>query len=337
ILDFSKIEAGELVVERVPMGIRESVEDAVQVLAVAAVKKGIELTSIIDPEVPLAIYGDSTRIQQTLVNLISNAIKFTAKGEVSVSVSSRDMGGHEPHEVQFSVRDTGIGIDSDRLEMMFVAFQQADSSISRRYGGTGLGLTISRELVRLMGGDISVESTLGVGSAFTVSLPLRIAVGPTDPKPSAAPDTAPNPAPSASSRMRVLVAEDNAVNRTVLAEILSQLGLDAVFVEDGGQALQAFEAEPWDLMLMDVQMPVLDGETAIAEIRRKENDAGAAPTPIIALTANVLPDQIAFYRASGMDDHVGKPIDARALLAKVASWGARRSGDGRSRSSGGPA
>lgn len=310
-LDYSKIEAGKITLDETAFCLNDTLRRVKATFEGVAESKGLSLVLDLDDAIPAFVVGDALRLRQVLMNLVGNALKFTPAGAVTIRSSRLD------DTLLLTVTDTGAGMTPEALSHVFQAYAQADRSTAATYGGTGLGLTISRELVRLMGGDISVESTLGVGSAFTVSLPLRIAVGPTDPKPSAAPDTAPNPAPSASSRMRVLVAEDNAVNRTVLAEILSQLGLDAVFVEDGGQALQAFEAEPWDLMLMDVQMPVLDGETAIAEIRRKENDAGAAPTPIIALTANVLPQQVLRYRNGGANGVVAKPIDIRQLADAI--------------------
>ena len=315
-LDYSKIEAGKIKLDETAFCLNDTLRRVKATFAGVAESKGLALILDLDDETPAFVLGDPLRLRQVLMNLVGNALKFTPTGAVTIRSRRID------DTLLLTVTDTGAGMTPDALSRVFQAYAQAERSTAATYGGTGLGLTISRELVRLMGGDISVESTLGVGSAFTVSLPLRIAVAPTEQAPSAVHD----PAPSAPSGLRVLVAEDNAVNRTVLAEILSQLGLNAVLVEDGAQVLQAFEAELWDLVLMDVQMPVLDGEAAITEIRRKETDAGVAPTPIIALTANTLPEQVERYRRGGANAVVAKPIDIRQLAAAISAC--VKTGDG---------
>ncbi len=275
ILDFSKIEAGELVVERAPMGIRESVEDAVQVLAVAAVKKGIELTSLIDPEVPLAIYGDSTRVQQTLVNLISNAIKFTEKGEVSVSVSSRDLGEHQPHEVQFSVCDTGIGIAADKLPGLFEAFVQEDASTTRRFGGSGLGLTICKRLTEAMGGRIWIESEQGEGSTFFFTVRGALA-------PYVRPDYLGEEQPLLAGA-RVLVVDDNQTNRRILRIQLESWGMRPTLVNSGDEALAVLRGDNrFDCAVLDMHMPVMDG---LEFANRARALPAGADLPMLVLTS----------------------------------------------------
>ncbi|MCA0357381.1 MAG: response regulator [Proteobacteria bacterium] len=306
-LDYSKIEAGKITLDETAFCLNDTLRRVKATFAGVAESKGLSLVLDLDEETPAFVLGDPLRLRQVLMNLVGNALKFTPAGAVTIRSRRVD------DTLLLTVTDTGAGMTPEALSRVFQAYAQADRSTAATYGGTGLGLTISRELVRLMGGDISVESTLGVGSTFMVSLPLRIAAAPTDPAPSSALD----PAPRASSGVRVLAAEDNAVNRTVLAEILSQLGVEAVFVEDGAKALQAFDAEPWDLVLMDVRMPVLDGEAAIAEIRRREADAGVAPTPLIALTANALPEEVQRYLNGGANAVVAKPIDIRQLAGAM--------------------
>jgi CheY-like chemotaxis protein len=212
------------------------------------------------------------------------------------------------------VADTGIGMSAAQQKKLFRAFQQAEASTSRRYGGTGLGLAICRELVELMGGRIRVNSAPGQGACFTVSLPLpRV-------EPVAAPASAPRPASLAAAAerpLRVLAAEDNSVNQLVLKTLLHQVGIEPEMVSDGRAAVEAWAREPWDLILMDVQMPVLDGPRAAAEIRAREQAEGRRRTPIVALTANAMHDQVAEYLAAGMDGHVAKPIAASQLFAAV--------------------
>ena len=253
--------------------------------------------------------GDSTRVRQILYNLISNGVKFTERGEVRVSVSPC------PRGVELVVRDTGIGIRSDRVDHLFQKFDQADTSTTRQFGGTGLGLAICRELAQLMGGEITVESVEGQGSAFKVRLPL---VRLRDDSPVAAPVEASVVAfaPEASG-LRILAAEDNIINQLVLKTLLHQIGAEPRIVADGAEAVAAWLAEPWDLILMDIQMPVLDGPAATREIRRLEHETGRARTPIIALTANAMAHQTASYLAADMDGVIAKPIDIAQLFSTL--------------------
>ncbi|HEX7946872.1 MAG TPA: ATP-binding protein, partial [Phenylobacterium sp.] len=246
-------------------------------------------------------------LRQILYNLISNALKFTEEGEIRV-VAAR-----EGETLVLSVRDTGLGISDENLSKLFGKFDQLDSSTTRRFGGTGLGLSICRELAQLMDGDISVTSREGEGSCFTLRVNLpRIG----DAKPPAA--LAPAAPPELkSASIRVLAAEDNSVNQLVLKTLLHQLGVDPTLVDNGQAAVEAWENAQWDVILMDIQMPVMDGLTATAKIRGRELETGRARTPIIALTANAMSHQVEQYMAIGMDTHVAKPIEAAALFAAL--------------------
>jgi CheY-like chemotaxis protein len=217
--------------------------------------------------------------------------------------------------LEIAVADTGVGISPENLVRLFQKFDQLDSSTTRRFGGTGLGLAICHELAQLMGGEIRVASQLGQGSTFTVRLPLPL-IGEEKPSPMLAPPAAPELKPM---RLRVLAAEDNAVNQLVLKTILHQLGVDPTVVEDGQAAVESWASAEWDVILMDVQMPVMDGLAAATEIRRRERETGRARTPIIALTANAMAHQVDQYLAAGMDGHVAKPIGAADLIAALSA------------------
>ncbi len=305
VLDLAKIEAGKLDLEDIEFDLDEVARGAHQAFTGQANKKGLSFA--LDIEDAQGVYrGDPTRLRQILYNLVSNALKFTDRGEIRVTAHWKD------ERLAFAVTDTGVGIPEDRLQALFGRFDQADASTTRRFGGTGLGLAICRELAEMMGGAIAVESTLGFGSTFTVTLPLR-RVG--DPRP-----VMPLPAPPAPDdeayalKLRVLAAEDNTVNQLVLKTLLHQVGVDPVVVSNGIEAVRAWEDGDWDVILMDVQMPKMDGPTAARAIREQELATGRPRTPIIALTANVMSHQLAEYLAAGMDGHVAKPIEAARLF-----------------------
>ena len=276
VLDFSKIEAGELVLERAPLDIRACVESAVQVLAVAAVKKGVELSSLVDPATPLAIYGDSTRLQQTLVNLISNAIKFTGSGEVAVTVVARQ--GADPEEgceLQFSVRDTGIGIAADKQPGLFDAFVQEDASTTRRFGGSGLGLTICKRLVTAMGGRIWLESEQGQGSTFHFTIVGGVA-------PYVRPPHLVEEQPHLTGA-RVLVVDDNATNRRLLQVQLESWGMLPTLVDGGEAALAVLRGgNHFACAILDMHMPEMDGLELAGHVR--SIPTGAA-LPLVMLTS----------------------------------------------------
>jgi signal transduction histidine kinase/CheY-like chemotaxis protein len=307
VLDFSKLEAGKIRLEQVPFTVRELSAGVTRLLANDAASKGIALHSSVDAEVPERLLGDPTRVRQILYNLVGNAIKFTDRGDVSVRLR------YAQRALMIEVRDTGVGIASDKLDSIFDAFTQADASTTRQFGGTGLGLTISRELARTMGGDLRVESTLGVGSTFTADLPLA-------PTEEAEPDTSPNAVPTTDRALRVLVAEDNPVNQTVVARMLERLGHAATIVPDGEVALDAWRAGGFDIVLMDWQMPRLDGLEATRRLRAAERAEGRARLPVLAMTANVLSGDRERCLEAGMDDLLGKPVTLVQLRGALAAW-----------------
>ncbi|MEX1361564.1 MAG: ATP-binding protein [Nannocystaceae bacterium] len=316
ILDFSKVEAGHLTIEFAPFELRGLVDEALQEHASAGRAKGLELSAQLVPGTPSYVVGDRGRIRQVLVNLVGNAVKFTAEGHVRVVVAPLEHeGGDSDAVLRFEVRDTGIGIEPPDQGRVFEDFQQVDPSASREQQGTGLGLAIVRELVSRMGGSMGLSSEPGRGSIFWVQLPLRVAsdraVGGLLRDTDASDDSIEL---SAVGR-RVLVVEDNVVNQQVAQRMLERLGAHVEVAGDGEEALAMLQAVPFDLVLMDVQMPGMDGMTATAELRRREV-GGASPLPIVAMTAHVLPEDRERCLAAGMDDYVTKPI-GRGELRRV--------------------
>jgi signal transduction histidine kinase/ActR/RegA family two-component response regulator len=320
ILDFSKIEAGRVELERVAFDLRDTAEQACGMFAAQASAKGVSLELDVADCLP-AVLGDPTRTRQILVNLVANAVKFTSAGQVAIRVR-----GQHPHGetvlVRLEVTDSGIGIDAPAAAKLFEPFTQADASTTRKYGGTGLGLAISKQLVEMMGGRIGVESALGRGSTFWFELRLSLAPA-TDPfVPSPRPA---DPAPRASGRPDpalgaplILVAEDNPVNQVVAVRMLEQCGYRSELAVDGRGAVQALARRAYAAILMDCQMPELDGYEATAEIRRAE--AGLAHTPIIAMTANALTGDREKCLAAGMDDYLAKPVRRDALAGVLERW-----------------
>jgi PAS domain S-box-containing protein len=305
ILDFSKLEAGALHLALEPFSVSQLGEGVVALLGGQADDKGLDLTCEAPKDVCLR--GDAPRLRQVLLNLVSNAVKFTERGEVRVTLAVRPLDDGR-QVLEATIRDTGVGLDPTQIEQMFDRFTQADGSVSRRFGGTGLGLAISRKLVDVMGGEIGAESDGHTGSTFWFRVPLDCAEDS-----GAARVHAPEAMPN--RRLRVLLAEDNPANRALIAALTVPLDLNLDMVENGEDAVAAARAGDYDLILMDMQMPVMDGPTATRAIR-----ASAGPgrnTPVIALTANVLPEQVEQCRAAGMQGHVAKPIDARALFAAI--------------------
>ena len=305
VLDMSKIESGKLELEEIDFDLEEVARGAYTAFTSIANRKGLSFALHLGNAVG-GYRGDPTRLRQILYNLISNALKFTESGEIRVTAS------HDGEALQFEVSDTGIGMSQQTVERLFTNFYQADASTTRKFGGSGLGLAISRQLVQLMGGAIGATSTLGQGSTFKVTLPLRRA----GISRVARAASRPEPVPSRLD-IQVLAAEDNTVNQLVLRTLLSQLGINPVIVENGALAVEAWENGTFDLVLMDVQMPVMDGPTAARTIREREAMTGRARTPIIALTANVMSHQVADYHSAGMDGHVAKPVEVAKLFAAV--------------------
>jgi len=307
ILDLSKIEAGKLELEQASFDLEDLARGAHAAFTAIANRKGLSFSLTVEGSAAGAYLGDSTRVRQILYNLVSNALKFTETGEVRVRIFG------QPRGFGMTITDTGVGIEPDRVAHLFQKFEQADASTTRKFGGTGLGLSICRELAHLMGGAITMESVIGRGSVFTVTLPL-------DRSAEAGALAAIASAPEAElgeRTLRVLAAEDNPVNQMVLKTLLHQAGVHPLLVGDGQAALAAWEAGDWDLILMDMQMPVMDGLDATRAIRAREAVTGRMRTPIIALTANVMSHQIATYIEAGMDRFVGKPIEVGELFAAI--------------------
>ncbi len=305
LLDLSRIEAGRLELEDGVLDIARIARGAQGAFTTLAAEKDLSFGLIIDPEAPAFWRGDPTRVRQILYNLVSNAVKFTARGSVEVSVGARD--GH----LVMTVSDTGPGIAPERLGALFEKFVQADTSTTRKFGGSGLGLAICRELCTLMGGAISVQSVLGRGSTFTVSLPLSAAQPPV-------PESLPSPAPNLKgTKLRILAAEDNPMNQLVLKTLLEPLDIDLHLVDDGEAAVAAWADTHWDVVLMDVQMPRMDGPTATRLIRTREEAEGRPRTPIIALTANAMSHHEQEYLSAGMDALTPKPIELERLLSAL--------------------
>ncbi|HTI67337.1 MAG TPA: ATP-binding protein [Caulobacteraceae bacterium] len=320
ILDLSRVEAGRLEVSTEPFHLGDTVRETADLFRHAAQEKGLTLVAVVGPEAEVVVEGDAARLKQILVNLVSNAVKFTDRGGVRIGVRTETDG---PGYL-FEVEDTGVGFSMAQKELLFGRFQQADSSITRRFGGSGLGLAISHSLACLMGGGLDAASEPGQGSVFMVRLPLRAVAFA---EPAAAPGAAEAVARPA---LRVLVADDHATNRRVVELIMAHAGVELVSVENGAQAVEAFCEGGFDVVLMDMQMPVMDGVTAIREIRRFEAAASWPRTPILGLTANVMPEQVRALQAAGADRHIAKPILPADLLAGVAAAVAEHDAAGRS-------
>ncbi|HKT53016.1 MAG TPA: ATP-binding protein [Caulobacteraceae bacterium] len=308
ILDLAKIEAGKLDLEDIEFDLETVVRGAHSAFTAQANRKGLSFAFTI--EGAEGVYrGDPTRVRQVLYNLVSNALKFTETGEIRVAAT------REGADLCIAVTDTGMGIPADRLSRLFGRFAQADASTTREFGGTGLGLAICRELCEMMGGAIAVESVPGQGSTFTIRLPLPFVGETLEPAGALAAARAKEAPPPLC--LSVLAAEDNTVNQLVLKTLLHQVGIEPVVVANGREALAAWETREWDVILMDVQMPQMDGPTATAAIRAQERATGRTRTPIIALTANAMSHQVAEYIAAGMDGHVAKPIEASRLYGAL--------------------
>ena len=307
ILDLSRIEAGKLAIESVAFPLHGTLQECLQIFDVAVREKDLRLSMDFDPQCPAWVRGDPVRVRQIVINLVGNAIKFTPRGEVRIRVTQPDK-----ERTQIDVQDTGIGVPKEKITSIFEAFTQADGSHTRRFGGSGLGLAITRRLVVLMGGELYASSEPGVGSVFTVELPLA-AASQVD---QSACTVATSPA-AGLPKLHVLVAEDNLVNQKVASGILRRQGWTCSIAKNGKEAFEAFQSEHFDLVLMDVQMPEVDGLEAATLIRKQERLHSTPPTPIIAVTAHASQAQHEQCLTNGMDAVVTKPIDLAALLETV--------------------
>ncbi len=314
LLDLSQIEAGRLRLEQAPFDPVAVVRGVADLLRVQAEAKGLELSCRLELGLPRRLIGDAGRLRQVLLNLVGNAVKFTERGFVRVSAATQAE-SEDRAVLYFAVEDTGVGIEPARQHLLFESFVQGDGSSTRRYGGTGLGLALSKELVERMGGRIGVESRPGCGSTFWFTVEMA-----------KAPQEAPPPAGRreatsvAAGRFRILLAEDNPINQKIALKMLQQAGCTAEAVSDGAEAVQAVRKACYDLVLMDVQMPNMDGLEATIQIRRWE--AGRRHTPIVALTANAMVGDRERCLAAGMDDYLAKPVRREDLWAVIQRWAA---------------
>jgi signal transduction histidine kinase/CheY-like chemotaxis protein len=306
ILDFSRIEAGKIELDPHPFSLVELVDNAMAIVGGTAARKGLHIAADVEPDLPSRMLGDENRLRQILLNLLNNAVKFTARGSVRLSVKRLQDG--DKARYRFVVRDTGIGIPPEQRNRLFERFSQVDGTVRRQFGGSGLGLAISRRLVEVMGGSIGVDSEAGAGSAFWFEVVL--------------PETNEAVVASLGSAVaetfrpaRILLVEDMEINQDIACAVLSAAGHQVDLATDGAEAVAAVQVKTYDVVLMDIQMPGMDGLTATRRIRELTTRARAVP--IVALTANVLPFQIAELHAAGMCDHVGKPFRRYDLLAAV--------------------
>lgn len=318
ILDLSKIEADKLTLETIDFDLHDVIADVVDLFKNSAIEKNIHLTYQIDPEVHRQVVGDPNRLRQVISNLIGNAIKFTNRGEVSLLVKRNDAPEHKGN-LYFEVRDTGAGIHQEKLKSLFQAFSQVDASITRKYGGTGLGLIISKKIVELMGGDIWVNSVIGVGTQFYFTVNCSASEKPLK---ADAKKTAQNVEQANSRTLKILLADDSEDNRLLVTAFLRGTPHELVQVENGSEAVDRYKKEKFDLVFMDVQMPIMDGLSAVKLIRMWEKEKTKTPSLIVALTAHALKVEEEKSYKAGCDYHFTKPINKSNLLAfvsKVAS------------------
>jgi PAS domain S-box-containing protein len=335
ILDFSKIEAGKMTLEHIVFSLQDVLKDLRDIVGHRAEQKGLPILFSVSPEVPWSLVGDKLRLGQVLINLVNNAIKFTDRGEIKVRVEPVDgprkeegpgKADGERQTLRFSVSDTGIGMTPQQMANLFQAFNQADTSFTRKYGGTGLGLAISRQLAELMGGTITVESEYGVGSTFHFTATFGIAAqgssppgarseGSSSSQGAASPSSALNPVSLVGRR--VLLVEDNELNRDLAVELLADLGIVVTVAINGQEAVEKVRAHPFDLVLMDIQMPLMDGITATTLIRAQEQFRNL---PILAMTAHAMSGDRQRSLDAGMNDHLDKPVNPHKLTEALVRW-----------------
>lgn len=307
ILDFSRLEAGRMGVDACDFALQPLIDGVIGMFHTQAAGKGLEVTATVAPEVPKILNGDPARIRQILINLIGNAVKFTGQGSVTLTVETVKDG----EVLQFSVRDTGIGIAEEHQSVIFDSFTQADTSTTRRYGGSGLGLSICKQITHLLGGEIGVDGRPGQGSLFWFTIPCVTG----RPVSLQRPEAEAHPL----GGLRILIAEDNVTNQLVAAGMLRLIGCSSAIARNGEEAVSLWQDGDWDLILMDCSMPEMDGFQATAAIRQQEAGRGKH-IPILAMTANTLPADIARCKASGMDDHLPKPLTLNTLTSCLERW-----------------
>jgi PAS domain S-box-containing protein len=316
ILDFSKIEAHKLELEDIDFDLKTTLDDSVDLMRLRTKEKGLGLAALVEPDVPLLLKGDSGRLQQILINLVGNAIKFTENGEIKITAALEALeAGHAV--IRFNVSDTGVGIPEGRRVAIFSPFTQADGSTTRKFGGTGLGLTISKQLSELMGGTIGVESEMGKGSTFwfTIRVQIQSESAISEHKQTVTQQVAPETA--APPDLRILLAEDNIINQKVAQGLLGKLGYKADVVANGLEAVKALEQINYDLVLMDCQMPEMDGFEATLTIRDPSSAVINHNVPIIAMTANAMKEDRERCIAVGMNDYLSKPVRKEGLLTAI--------------------
>lgn len=328
ILDISKVEAGQCQLERIPFSLPSIVDTVCKVLGPRAGEKGLELSVSYAPGVPTVLVGDPTRLRQVLINLVGNAIKFTHKGEVNIELQAASGAAtNDAYSLHCSVRDTGIGIKPENLSSIFERFTQADSSITREYGGSGLGLTICKSLVEFMGGRLWVESVEGEGSTFHFTALLgypssldevQAAIAAAEDGPSAILSDQGGAADTTEEPLQILLVEDSDYNAYVVLAYLKDLNCDIDIAKNGLEGFDFFKSKSYHLVLMDMRMPLMDGYTASKAIRQWEREQGAAPVPIVAMTAQAFMEDRQRSLDAGCDMHLAKPIHKKALLEAIA-------------------
>jgi len=319
ILDFSKVESGTVVLDKRPFDVREAVTRGIELLAPQARAKSLTLNCVIDPDVPARVLGDPERLRQVVMNLVANAIKFTERGGVDVSIhllDGADTSRKAPMTLEFCVQDSGIGVPPALQDRLFRPFSQVDNSIARRHGGTGLGLAICKGLVDAMGGRIWVQSEAGVGSRFSFTMPTEASAQVSGPA-----DTGSAFDESLAKRfpLRILLAEDLAVNQKVALAMLRRFGYEADVAGNGIESVDAVKRQPYDLVLMDIQMPEMDGLDATRAIIAL--DPGRARPTIVGLSANAMAEDVQSAKEAGMDDYLSKPISPAELRSLLEKWG----------------
>ena len=322
ILDFSKVEAGKVELESVPLQIHPLLQSVADLLQTKAEEKGLSIFLDVHPDIPEILYGDVSRLRQVLINLIGNAIKFTEKGHIHITVESVGQSISQT-QLYFQIRDTGIGIQPEQMTRLFQPFMQADASTTRKYGGTGLGLAISMGLVQMMGGDMGVQSQLGKGTNFYIMIPFELPPGQDQlhslPRSQQLPKAQLSPVLAYDYPLNILLAEDNEMNQIVAESVFEKMGYEITMVENGQEAVKEATQGSFDIIFMDLQMPVMDGIRATQQIRERMGEE-SAPV-IIAMTADALNGTKEDCFAAGMNDFLSKPFALEDLQALLQKWG----------------